>query len=478
MIRIDGTRMTTAEIVAAARREDVVELTDDVLPRVLASAALAERITTERPLYGRSTGVGANRNELIAPAPGQARALLRSHATSAGPLRSAERVRAMLVVRLNQLAAGGSGATPALLDGLAAMLACDALPYVREHGSVGTSDLPALATTALALMGEAPTTSPLSFRVDFGPNDALPLMSSNAAAIGDAALACSDLKELARATVVVASLTFAGVGGNREAFAEVVERVTPFVGARQVCGWMRSLTDGGAAPARIQDPFGLRTLPQVHGVTLDALRRLDEVVCLVANAPSENPVILLDPVRGEQVAHHGGFHASYLSAALDATILAVAESATLSLARIANLIEPNATGLAPFLGDGTPGSSGVMVLEYVGASALGDVRAAATPSGLQTVVLSRGLEEVASFASLAARQAAAVYEPIRLLLACELVAALRALRAKNVTPANELLARALDLCADLPASLEDRDLTGELETARQLLPQLAGVLVE
>src|SRR3954468_8345361 len=98
--------MSTAEIVAAARREDVVQLTDDVLPRVLASAALAERITTERPVYGRSTGVGANRNELFAPAPGQARALLRSHATSAGPLRSAERVRAMLVVRLNQLAAG------------------------------------------------------------------------------------------------------------------------------------------------------------------------------------------------------------------------------------------------------------------------------------------------------------------------------------------------------------------------------------
>jgi histidine ammonia-lyase len=219
-------------------------------------------------------------------------------------------------------------------------------------------------------------------------------------------------------------------------------------------------------------------LPQVHGVTLDALRRLDEVVCLVANAPSENPVILLDPVRGEQVAHHGGFHASYLSAALDATILAVAESATLSLARIANLIDPNATGLAPFLGDGTPGSSGVMVLEYVGASALGDVRAAATPSGLQTVVLSRGLEEVASFASLAARQAAAVYEPIRLLLACELVAALRALRAKSVAPSNDLLARALEICAELPASLEDRDLTGELETARLLVPQLAGVLAE
>jgi histidine ammonia-lyase len=476
VIRIDGTRMSTAEIVTAARREDVVELTDEVRERVTASAALAERITAERPLYGRSTGVGANRNESIVAAPGQARALLRSHATSAGPLRSPERVRAMLVVRLNQLAAGGSGATPALLDGLAAMLAADALPFVREHGSVGTSDLPALATTALALMGEAPTTSPLATQIEFGAHDALPLMSSNAAAIGDAALAGANLMELARATVVVAALTFAGVDGNREAFAEVVDRVTPFAGAQQVCRWMRSLTDGGSPPARIQDPFGLRTLPQVHGVTIDALRRLDEVVCRVANAPSENPVILVDPVKGEQIAHHGGFHASYLSAALDAAILAVAESATLSLARIATLIDPNATGLAPFLGDGTPGASGVMVLEYVGASALGDVRAAVSPTGLQTVVLSRGLEEVASFASLAARQAATVAGPVRLLLACELVAAVRALRAKQISPDNDLLASALAACSELPDRMEDRDLTGDVEIATRLLPQLARLL--
>jgi histidine ammonia-lyase len=476
VIRIDGTRLTTAEIVAAARREDTVELTEAARERVGASAALAERVAAERPLYGRTTGVGANRNVPVSDAGAHARALLRSHATSAGPLRSPVRVRAMLLVRLNQLAAGGSGASPAVLDGLAAMLAADALPYVREHGSVGTSDLPALATTALALMGEAPTTFPLSTLVELGASDALPLMSSNAAAIGDAALASADLTELARANVVVAALTFVAVDGNHEAFAEVVERVTPFPGAREVCRWMRSLTDPAAAPARIQDPFGLRTLPQVHGVTLDALHHLDEVVARLANAPSENPVFLAGPDGHDQIAHHGGFHASYLSAALDAAVVAVAESATLALARIAILIDPDATGLAPFLGDGAPGSSGVMVLEYVGASALGDVRAAATPSGLQTVVLSRGLEEVASFASLAARQAAAVAEPVRLMLACELVAAVRALRAKEISPDNELLARALATCADLPDGVEDRDLTGDVEHASRLLPALAALL--
>jgi histidine ammonia-lyase len=476
VIRIDGTALTTAEIVAAARRHDDVELTDAARQRVAASAALAERIAAQRPLYGRSTGVGANRNVSVADPAAHARSLLRSHATSAGPLRSPVRVRAMLVVRLNQLAAGGSGASTAVLEGIAAMLAADALPYVREHGSVGTSDLPALATTALALMGEAPTTFPLPTRVELGASDALPLMSSNAAAIGDAALAGADLTELARASVVVAALTFTGVDGNREAFAELVERVTPFAGARQVCRWMRALTDGAAPPARIQDPFGLRTLPQVHGVTIDALRRLDEVVRLLANAPSENPVFLEGSDGHDEIAHHGGFHASYLSAALDAALVAVAGSAALSLARVAILIDPNATGLPPFLADGTPGSSGVMVLEYVSASALGAVRAAATPSSLQTVVLSRGLEEVASFASLAARQAAVVAEPVRTMLACELVAAVRALRSKKFAADNELLDRALGICAELPDDMADRDLTEDVDLAGRLLPGLADLL--
>jgi histidine ammonia-lyase len=476
MIRIDGEALRTAEIVAAARRAEAVELTDRARARVTASAALAQRAAGQRPLYGRSTGVGANRGAAVTDPAHHARALLRSHATSAGQLRSAERVRAMLVVRLNQLAAGGSGASPDVLDGLVAMLAADALPHVREYGSVGTGDLPALATTALALMGEAPTTSPLPIRIQLGANDALPLMSSNAAAIGDAALAVTDLLELAAATIVVAALTFAAVDGNHEAFDVVVERVTPFPGAQQVCRWMRVLTAPGAVPARIQDPFGLRTLPQVHGVTLDALQWLDDVVTRLANAPSENPVILMDPVTGGQIAHHGGFQAGYLSAALDASVLAVSESATLVLARIASLIDPEQTGLAPFLGDGSPGASGVMVLEYVAGSALGALRAAATPAALQAVVLSRGLEEAASFASLAARQANDVAEPLRVLLGCELVAAVRALRAKKVTPGTDLLARALADCGELPDDYADRDLTGDVELATSLLPRLAALL--
>ena len=347
MIRLDGRQLTCGDIVAAARHQEQVVLDPAGRDRARRSHELAVRVSGERALYGRSTGVGANRSVAVAATDEHARALLRSHATGAGPVRSPERVRAMLVVRLNQLAAGGSGASPALLDAVAAMLAAGALPPVRELGGVGTGDLAALATTALALAGEAPTTRPLPSTYAFRSHDALPFLSSNAAVIGDAALACADLTMLARACVVVAAMTCTATGGNPEAFADAVERVTPFEGARQVCRWMRLLTAGAPEARRIQDTFGLRTLPQVHGPVLDALDALDIVVSALANAPGENPVVLAGTGT---VAHHGGFHAAYLGQALDAAVIAVAQSAQLAAARLGSLMDPVTTGLPPFLG--------------------------------------------------------------------------------------------------------------------------------
>jgi histidine ammonia-lyase len=479
MIEIDGEHLTSAQVAALAQRRETCVVTPEAWRRVARSRAFAERISTLRPVYGRSTGVGANRSIGIEDAATHAHAdsLLRSHATSAGRARSAERVRAMLVVRLNQLAAGGSGASEAVLEGLAAMLAADALPEVRELGGIGTGDLTALATTALALMGESPTSRPLPSLTRFGPHDALPFISSNAATIGDAALACVRLRELTHAYVVVTALSFLAIRGNPEAFAEIVDRVSPFPGSRRVTGWMRALIADRARPIRIQDPFGLRTLPQTLGPALDALAALDDVVGRLANAPSENPVVWGHPggATGE-LAHHGGFHAAYLAAALDTVVITAAQSAKLVLARLTALNDPEFTALPAFLGDGTTGASGTMILEYVGASALGHLRAAATPAGLQTVVLSQGVEEDASFASLAAGQALEAVPHFSVLLGCELVAAVRALRLGGAEPADGALGEAMELCAGLPAAVEDRDLSSDIEIAEKLLPELARLL--
>jgi histidine ammonia-lyase len=457
-------RLSCAEISAIAYRSADVELDPTAIGRAEVGRAVAERIAGSRPVYGRDTGVGANRGVALTDAAESALALLRSHATSAGPPRSPERVRAMLAIRLHQLAQGGSGVSPSILQALLSMLTLDALPAVLEHGSIGTGDLSALATAALALLGESPTAVPLDRLTRFGEHDALAFISSNAATLADAALGCAALQPLTEAALGIAALTFAALRGNPEAFDPPVEIATPFAGARRVCAVIRALSDPLAEPARIQDPFGLRTLPQVHGVILDSLAALESVVEALASAPSENPVF----TAPSTVTHHGGFHLAYLSTSLDTAASALAQSAQLVQARLAALMEPEISGLPAFLAGGGAGASGLMVTEYVAASALSELRAASTPVGVQTVSLSRGAEEDASFASLGARRLHGQAAAYRVMLSCELVAAHRAIVMQRGTPSG-LLGEVFAIASDLSDDLADRDLTVDLAQADQCL---------
>lgn len=467
--------LSVDDIERVARRSAVPALAEGALERVATGAAYADAVAATRPIYGRSTGVGANRMVAVSDPQAQALRLLRSHATSAGPLRHPERVRAMLTVRLNQLAAAGNGIAPEVVEALAAMAAADALPPVREWVGIGTGDLSALGTTALALMGELECSTPVPQVVRLGAGDALTFMSSNAAALGDAALAVAGLRRLAEASLVVTALTAVAVRANPEAFAPVVEQATPFPGTARVCRVLRALTATPWEPARIQDPYPVRTVPQVGGAWLDAVDRAAAVVEAMVGAASENPA--LSPKLG--VAHHGSFFSPHLGQALDALRSATAQAAHLSVGRTAMLNEPSITGDEPFLGDGTPGVSGTMIVEYVVAAALGDLVAGAAPTGLQSVTLSRGLEEGAPFSAQAARLALESLEPLRAVLAGELLTAARALGsvAKVPAPLASVLAAVAGVVTDLD-DRTDRDLTGDLVALGGFVEHVPGLVGE
>ena len=474
-VPLDGLALSCADIEAIAAGRPVT-LTAAGRERAAVSHRVGRSLAGRLPVYGQTTGVGANRSVTVPVARsgaddgGHVLRLLRSHATSAGELRPPDRVRALLAVRLHQLAAGGSGVDPTVLDGLAAMLAADALPAVREYGSVGTGDLCALATTALALAGESPTSRPLPFVVTFGSADGLGFLSSNAATLADAALAVVRLRKLADAALDVAAMSFTALRGNPQAVAEAVQRATPFPGAVAVARRLRRLLDGLEPGARIQDPFALRTLPQVFGPLVDALDRAEDVVRTMVSAPAENPLFLAPGADGIQatVVHHGAFQAIYLQQALDAVGGALARVAASGLARLGAMFDPGLTGLPAFLADGPAGSSGLMGCEYVAASALGQLRALALPAGLQSVSLSRGAEEDASFASLAAVQLLAAAGPWQVVLSAELLAATRAVRMSDRRPPPAIADR-MRRCAGLGAPGDDRDLTAELQLGQTVL---------
>jgi histidine ammonia-lyase len=183
-IVIDGESLSCDDVKYVARDATSVIVAPDGVARARAAWEVALEVAADQPVYGRTTGVGANRLVTVEwdDADAHGLRLLRSHAAGAGPPLAPEIVRAMLVVRLNQLAGGGSGVGPGVLGALAEALNRGAMPPVPRYGAIGTGDLTALAATALCLLGERSWNGP-------GPlfplpsSDALAFISSNAATL-------------------------------------------------------------------------------------------------------------------------------------------------------------------------------------------------------------------------------------------------------------------------------------------------------
>jgi histidine ammonia-lyase len=472
-IVIDGSSLTCAQVARAGRGEASVAVAKAAVAAATAAWQVAREVAAARPVYGWTTGVGANRTVQVAAAEAAEHGLnlLRSHAAGAGPLLGPDLARAMLVVRLNQIGAGGSGVDPGVLDVLADAINRGFVPPVPRYGAIGTGDLTALAATGLCLLGERDWLpvegSGPPPRFALRPAEVLGFQSSSAATLGEAALACADLTRLSRAAVPIAALSLLAVRGSAEPFAAAVQRARPHPGQQRVAAAVRELTGGQPGPpARLQDPYGYRAFPQVHGPALDAVAHASHVVTVDINAASENP--LVDPA-GHTVWHNGNFHATYAGLALDAARAALFQTAALGAARLGTLVEPAFTGLEAFAAD-TPASSGIMILEYVCQSAVADIRRLAAPAALGSAVLSRGVEEHAGFATQSARASSEATTAYRAVLACELVGAVRVLRMQRRGPVTGPLRAAFDQAtAVLDPRTADRPLDGDLAAADGLL---------
>ncbi|WP_370942069.1 aromatic amino acid ammonia-lyase [Amycolatopsis sp. cg5] len=475
-IKIDGAGLRCADVVRIARRSASADLDQQALERVEKAHELAVDSGAKRAVYGRTTGVGANRHTVVDPGSADQHGLrlLRSHAGGTGdPLPEAV-VRSALVIRLNQLAAAGSGVHPRLLHALETALRVGAVPLVHSRGAIGTGDLTALAEIALTLAGQRPWAAGSLEPVAISPGDALAFISSNAATLAEAVLAWDDVRRLLHASQVVAALSFCALGGSLEAYSDRVHAARPHPGSVRCAAQMRHLLPGpGELPPgrRLQDPFGLRAFPQVHGPALDAVDALERVLAIDLNAAAENPLIDIDT---EDVYHHGQFSTAYLALTLDHLRAALHHVAELSVARLSDLVEPDLTGLPPFLANGPAGSSGIMILEYVAHDALGQLRHTAAPVTLGTAVISRGLEDHASFSSQAVRSTVAAAGAYRTVLACELLGAVRALRMAGTELPPAPVRDALELAtARLPFVEEDHSLSEEVELAEKLVDALA-----
>ena len=469
-VRLDGRSLTIDDLIAVAAGR--AEVTADPAAVALVDERHAQLLEARArgAVYGANTGVGANRHERTDSADEGSHGLrlLRSHCAGAGPVEDDLTARATMVTRLNQILAGGSGISGRIPAALLAAVRDGAVPTLHPWGAIGTADLAALAELGLTLAGERPWRSGRGPVTTIDATDALPMISSSALTVTTAALALDRMRSQLRASVVVGALTFLALRGNPEAYDETVHAARAHPGQAEVAAELRALVAGCAAPARIQDPFGLRVLPQVTAPALAAARGLHEVLIGELNAAVENPLVTADGVR-----HHGQFHTATLATHLDAVRGAFLPVLSLSAARLGLLMRPDMTGLRAFLAAGPAGSSGLMISEYVAQDLLTEIRVGMQPTAAGTLTISLGLEEHASFATQGARSLRTMTQLAPTLLAAELVAAVRALRLAPGRLTGGTAREAFDLAAKaLDASTDDRPLGDDLARAADVLPQL------
>jgi histidine ammonia-lyase len=439
----------------ASRTVDVdVLLTPEHLAPVLRGQRDLEHASEHGTVYGLTTGVGALRHitiedpvadvEVGEPAPRDSHAmrLFRSHAAGVGPVLDDGLTRATMLVRLHQLLRGGSGASPDLVAGLGRALEVGALPTLHVYGGVGTGDLTVLAELGLTLAGELPWRQGGPEPTTVSEGDALPFMSSNALTATVGSVAITGLARLARAAEQVAALSHLALRGAVQAYDPRVHAAKDDPHTAGVAHRMLTLLDGADLfSVRVQDPFGLRAIPQVHGALEEMLAMAERALAAEIGAAGENPFA----VDG-QALHHGQFLTQRMAVSLDAVRAATVPVLTLSTARLGGLFDPALTDQPAFLAQGPVGSSGLMVSEYVAADVLARARGIADPVTGSRTLVSLGLEEHASHSTQSAWSTHALLALVPEVLACELVAAVRSLRMapeRLVAPAcRELFERA------------------------------------
>jgi histidine ammonia-lyase len=488
VVLVDGENLLLEDVLAVARGAAPVALHPSGREKLLKSRAIVEDILTqERVVYGVTTGFGRFSDVLIPREDSGAlqNNIIMSHACGVGDPLPQEVVRAMMLLRANSLAKGYSGVRLEVVMLLLEMLNRGLHPLVPSKGSVGASgDLIPLSHIALSMLG----LGEMSYRGELFSSDkafaqvgltplqltakeGLALINGTQYMSALGTLALLDAIELFKTASIAAAMTFESLQGIVAAFHPQVHQVRPHCGQKLSAALMLRLLQGSelvsCEPARVQDAYTLRCIPQVHGATFDALEYIRSVLEIEINAATDNPLVF--PESGEVISC-GNFHGQPLALALDLLAIAVNELGNISERRIERLVNPALNnGLPAFLTENGGLNSGLMLLQYAAAALVSEGKVLSHPGAVDSIPTSGNQEDHVSMGSISAYKGRQVVENISWVIAAELLAAARAMRFIEHRP-GKACSTALRLLGEvLPQDDSDRILYKDLQSVHELL---------
>ncbi len=466
---LSGRPLSFDDLESVFARPVAASISDAVWQRVSAAEARVAQIADgDAAVYGVNTGFGhlcrkrIDRDQLDRLQEN----LILSHAVGVGPPVPDEIVRLMLVLKIHALGQGYSGIRQQTLRMLAALLSADCLPIVPSQGSLGASgDLAPLAHMVLPLLGQGRVRlggeeldAATALRriglepIALGPKEGLALINGTQFMSAHAVALILRARHLIKHADVIAAISLEGLRGSIRPFAEKLHKLRPHRGALETAANVRRLMEGSkileshADCGKVQDPYSLRCVPQVHGAVRQALHHAEEVVATEINSVTDNPIVFED---GDTISG-GLFHGEPLAILLDYLAIATAELASISERRVYLLLSGH-DGLPALLMQETGLNSGFMLPQYTAAALVSENKVLCSPASVDSIPTSLGQEDHVSMGATAATKAWRVMDNAETVLAIEQLCAAQALdyRApiepgRGVKIAHEAIRRQID----------------------------------
>ncbi|WP_416437700.1 histidine ammonia-lyase [Phnomibacter sp. MR] len=490
-----GTDHLTVDVaVAIANGQCTASLQEEALQRIARSTQSVQQIVDEgQTVYGINTGFGILANTPISAADTRTLQykILQSHSVGVGDPIPVLVAKLMLITKVHALAQGYSGVQLSTLQRIIWHIDNDVIPVVPEKGSVGASgDLAPLAHLFLPLIGlgecyykgQRVVTSHVLQReqlepIALGPKEGLALINGTQFILSFATQAVQRMHNCLDAADIIGAMSLEALTGTKAPFDERLHQLRPFEGNLLVAKRLRTLLHGSHIMdshvdcGRVQDPYSLRCMPQVHGASRNAWLHLKALTETELNAVTDNPIIFdaHDTISG------GNFHGQPLALPLDYACLAAAEIGNISDRRCYLLLEGK-WGLPMLLMQDVGLNSGFMIPQYTTAALVTENKTLCFPASADSIPTSLGQEDHVSMGSISGRKLNRVLDNLEYILSIELLSACQAIEFRRPLKSSVLLEFAHDYVRQFVGfANEDRIFANDINAVAGLIKDFSFV---
>lgn len=470
---------TIDNVITILKDSSKAKLNKEAKEKILRSHQNVRQIVaSDRTVYGINTGFGPLCDVKISEEETAQlqHNLIISHAVGVGKPITKDLSKVMMITKIHALSKGFSGVSLEVIERLILLLKKDIIPAVPEQGSVGASgDLAPLAHLVLPLLGlgkvwdndEVKNAAEILAKneiepLQLGPKEGLGLINGTQFILAHAILGLHKFSYLVDLADLTAAMSLEAYRGSASPFKKELHDIRPFEGSKQVASRMRKFLKNSENLAsheycdRVQDPYSMRCVPQVHGASRNAFEHLKNLTETELNSVTDNPIIL----SAEESISGGNFHGQLLALPLDYATLAAAELGNISDRRSYLLLEGK-YGLPRLLTESSGLNSGYMIPQYTSAALVTENKTLCFPASADSIPTSLGQEDHVSMGSISGRKFNQVLGNLENILAVELMFGAQGLEFRRPAKCTKYVEATYSLIRTKVPKLENDRLIGE-----------------